>query len=398
MSRVVGKNINELVACSMKIAIDIRPLTDKHQTGVAEYIKQLLAALFELDHENEYILFANANKKQKKYLPNWNYRNVRFCQTRIPNKLLNISMYLFGWPKLDKLISKDKIDIFFFPNLNFWSVSKNVKTILTVHDLSFMIFPNFFNWKMRLAQKLCSPRKKILKSNKIITVSNSTAQDVTEITNIDPEKTITIPLGIDKNLSPITDIEILGNARQKYNLPKKFILYLGMIEPRKNIPTIIDAFHKLCEAGSTNIHLVIAGAHGWKYKKITKRVQNSKYKDRIHFCGYIDKKDKAALYSLAEIFVFPSFYEGFGLPPLEAMACGTPVITTNSSSLGEVVDDAAILVDPYNINDLYHAIQQILKKKELQNTLKDRGFKRIQQFSWRTSTENLLQLFYKTNK
>ncbi|MCK4525681.1 MAG: glycosyltransferase family 4 protein, partial [Candidatus Andersenbacteria bacterium] len=175
--------------------------------------------------------------------------------------------------------------------------------------------------------------------------------------------------------------------RKKYNLPKKYILYLGTLEPRKNIIGLIKAFEIL----NTKYKLVIAGSKGWLYEDIFKIVKNSPAKDNIIFTGFIDDKDKAALYGLADLFVYPSFYEGFGFPPLEAMAAGTPVITSNFSSLPEAVGDAAITVNPYNIDELTKAIEMVLFDEKLRDILIERGYKKVKNFSWEKCAKETLE-------
>jgi glycosyltransferase involved in cell wall biosynthesis len=181
-------------------------------------------------------------------------------------------------------------------------------------------------------------------------------------------------------------------VKDKYNLPNSYIFYLGNLEPRKNVETLIMAFSELEDE---SINLVIAGSQAWKYKKIYKLWQNSPAKKRIKFLGYVDAEDKPALYSLAEIFVYPSIYEGFGLPPLEAMACKTPVITSFNSSLVEAVGKAGLLVDPNNYNDLAKTIESLLVDKNLQNAFIEKGLDQSQKFRWENTAKQVLALMKK---
>ncbi|MCK5332349.1 glycosyltransferase family 4 protein, partial [Candidatus Parcubacteria bacterium] len=185
---------------------------------------------------------------------------------------------------------------------------------------------------------------------------------------------------------------------EKYNLPKKFILYLGTIEPRKNITGIIRAFEKLkvghFKMSSTvkDCKLVIAGSKGWLCQDVFNLAMNSVVADDIFFTGFVDDEDKAILYKLAEIFVYPSFYEGFGFPPLEAMQNKTPVITSNVSSLPEAVGGAAIMVDPYNINELERAIENLLSDENLKNNITQKGIEQTKKFSWSRCAEETLAI------
>jgi glycosyltransferase involved in cell wall biosynthesis len=183
--------------------------------------------------------------------------------------------------------------------------------------------------------------------------------------------------------------------REKYNLPHKFILYLGNIEPRKNLGGLIRAYNHLRreQPDLSEYKLVIAGATGWKIGDTFVELNNSPYKDDVIFLGYVDKNDKAALYNLATVFVYPSFYEGFGFPPLEAMACGLPVVTSNISSLPEIVGGAALTIDPYNVQALSQAMIQVLDNEGLRDELSIKGLERAKNFSWQKTAQQYLDLF-----
>jgi glycosyltransferase involved in cell wall biosynthesis len=296
-------------------------------------------------------------------------------------------MHFFKIFSLDKLLGG--VDIFLIPNFLFFNLSKNAKRILIVHDLSFEIYPEFFTGKSRLWHYLINPKKICQQADIIIAISENTKEDIINLYDIDPEKIKVIHQGLNEIfLNQISDEE-KKSAIRKYNLPKNYIFYLGNLEPRKNVTSLIAAFEKI---NDLNLHLVIAGGSAWKYKKIYNLARQSKAKDRIKFLGYIDHKDKPALYSLAKIFVYPSIYEGFGLPPLEAMACGTPVITSHNSSLVEVVGPAGLLIDPNNINDLTQAIQSLLTDPKLLNQLKDRGSNQVKKFNWPKAAQNILNI------
>ena len=189
--------------------------------------------------------------------------------------------------------------------------------------------------------------------------------------------------------------ERLAAVRKKYNLPAKFILYLGNIEPRKNIGGLIRAYNLLRREQSElgEVKLIIAGATGWKINDTFSELQASPYKADIIFLGYIDQADKVGLYNLATVFAYPSFYEGFGFPPLEALACGLPVVTSNISSLPEIVSAAALTVDPYNIKVLSQALVAILTDENLRNELSRRGLERACAFSWEKTAREYLAVF-----
>lgn len=367
----------------MRIGIDVRPLMNKNYSGVSWYAFNLLKALFELDKENQYLLFYNSSKKVD--LPEFNQDNVKYVSFRYPNKLFNLSLVLFGWPKVDKLIGG--VDYFLVPNLHFISLSNQCKKIMVVHDLSFIRFPEFFSWQMRLWHRLVLRGKILKQADYIIADSKNTKNDLINLLRI-TENIITVAyLGVDNRFKPVTpDDNRLGQIKLKYNLPDKFILYLGTLEPRKNIESIIEAY----DSQNSDYYLLIGGNKGWKTKRIYELAQEN---DKIKLLGYIDEKDKPILYNLATCLIYPSYYEGFGLPLLEAMACGCPVIAGNNSSQGEVVGQAGLLVDPYNINEIKQGIELILNNYQLRERLIHQGLERAQSFRWENTAKQILELF-----
>lgn len=376
----------------MTIGIDIRCLLGEKHTGVGEYTMGLLRSLFLIDSKNKYNkykLFCNSFRKNKIIDIFRNFKNVKVYNFRYPNKLLNFSLKYLRFPRIDKLIGG--VDLFFSPNVNFLSLSSSCKKVITFHDLSFERYPEFFSKKRQLWHKFINPRSLAEHSDLIIAVSNSTKNDLIQIYNIDSQKIKVIFSGIDKSFQPISDKNCLDIIRNKYKLPEKFILYLGTIEPRKNIEGLILAFNKLRQNSKIKHKLVIAGEKGWLYKQIFNCASKINYKDDIIFTGFIEDKDKPAVYNLAEVFVYPSFYEGFGFPPLEAMACGTPVITSSVSSLPEIIDNAGLLVDPYNINEITEAMMQVILDKHLRESFREKGLERVKEFGWERCAKEMLR-------
>lgn len=375
----------------MNIGIDIRPLMERHQTGVVVYTYEVLKNIIANDKKNNYFLFFNSFKKIN-HLLKFDHPNITYCEFRYPNKFFNLAMKFFGWPKVDKLINKKyqtKLNIFWMPNWQFIALSKNIKKILTVHDLSPILCPEFYSKKRRLWHKFINPAKLCQTFDQLIAVSKNTKNDLIKTLNIPEEKIKVVYSGI--NTQHIT--HNIQQIKEKYNLPNKFILYLGTLEPRKNIIGIIKAFEKLnSKAETQNLKLVLAGPKGWLYQDIYKIAKESPASDKIQFINYIDNEDKFTLYSLAELFVFPSFYEGFGFPPLEAMSAGTPVVASLSSAVGEILGNSALLVDPYNINELTSAMEQILTDEELKNKLIENGKKLAQKYSWERCGEEVLRI------
>ncbi len=369
----------------MRIGIDVRCLAEGKRTGVEEYTLSLLAKLFEFDRESEYTLFFNGWKKE---IPDFSwatkYPNVRLKVFHFPNKLLNFSLWYLRFPKLDRLIGG--ADIFFVPNLIFSAVSNKTKLVVTAHDLSFEMFPETFSWKRRLWHFFVNFRSLARSADKVIAVSQSTKDDLVMCYGL-PEKNITVILsGISQQFYAMSrnDNELV-RVQKKYHLPYKFILSLETFEPRKNILSLIRSYEALQNLGHPvfdKYALVIAGTRGWKCDEIFSVIVGSPYKEKIILPGFIADEDKTALYNLAGVFVYPSLYEGFGFPPLEAMACGTPVIASHSASLPEVVGEAGMLVDPYQPEELFQSLRQVLLDQEFADFLRRKGLERVALFSW----------------
>lgn len=382
----------------MNIGVDIRPLMDEIKTGVGEYTFELLNAVFSTDKNNQYWLFYNSNKNITANLPKWNYDNVHYIGLKWPNKLLSLLLFL-KIIKLDNLIVKNfrqrtdstlceaklKIQLWFTPNLNFTNISKNIPHVLVIHDLTNELYPHFFTKRQQLRYEIIQPKKQCQRANLIITPSENTKRDLINLYDINPDKIKVIYPGLAStfttNNTPPVDL-----VKTKYNLPEKFILFLGTIEPRKNINGLIEAFEQSYSKLPAPYSLVVAGAPGWKNKNIYNRAKTSPLKDKIRFINYINPEDKPALYKTATLFVYPSFYEGFGFPVLEAMANNLPIITSNRSSLPEITNTTAYLVNPNNPVDIAKGIIYILN-----NTKKQPIEYNIQKFSWDQAAKEWLE-------
>lgn len=376
----------------MRIGIDIRVLVEGKRTGVEEYTLNLLEYLFKIDRKNQYKLFCNAYRATSLDISQFQKcPNVKIYKFRWPNKILNLSFKFLKFPKIDKMV--DGLDLFYAPNILFFSLSNDCKNVVTFHDLSFEYYSNFFSLKRKSWHFLVNPRKIAQRADKIIAVSNSTKQDLIEKYNISSDKIRVIYSGINKNFRPINDKKILKKVQEKYYLPEKFILFLGTFEPRKNIEGLIFAFKKLKEKFKIPYKLVLAGERGWLSRNIFRLIKKFPFKQEIIPLGFIEDKDKPVLYNLASIFVYPSFYEGFGFPPLEAMACGVPTIVSSISSMPEITNGKAVLIDPYNISELSEAIYQILNDENLQKKLSRDGILQAKRFNWENSAKETFDLF-----
>ncbi len=372
----------------MRIAIDIRPLLERNRAGVPTYTAEMTRALA-ISGEHEYALFLNAaGLTVPADIPSVSSR-VSHHFSRYPNRLLNSGFAFLRAPKLEQLVGD--VDAVYLPNLNFVATKK--PTVVTVHDLSFVRYPRFFTPKQRLWHALVGAKKTLAGAAAIVAVSEHTKCDIIETFGISETRIHTVSPGVDARYAPQSQEEI-ERVRAKYSLPEKFFLYLGALEPRKNINAIIAAHEQAC----TDADFVIAGGKGWLYEKIFSRAAASKKRDRIRFIGYVDEVDKPGLYAAALSFVYPSFYEGFGMPPAEAMAVGTPVIASHATSLAEIVGDAGLLVDPYDHSELAAAMDAIAEQPTLAAHLRTKGFERAKKFTWESSAKKLADIFSSLRK
>jgi len=375
----------------MRIAIDVRGLGSPKQSGVGEYTLEILRALFEIGSEHDFVLFSSGTETVRRHvLDNLNlididrYRShVRHEHLPTPNKILNLGIVAQTSPKLDDLVD---CDIFFFPNLNYIATGRT-PSVVTLHDLSWKIFPHFFKARGQVWHRTVRPERTLSTAQAIITPSTSTKQDAIDQFGIDPEKMSVIPHGINHKLFQPKMLPQDHGIRSQYRLPEKYILFMGTIEPRKNLHALLDALDNQTTRQPDN--LVIAGGPGWRSDDILDRF---KQMTNVHYLGYVPHEHRPALYRAARAFVFPSIYEGFGLPVLEAMACGTPVITSHTSSLPETVGNAALLINPYNSNDIATALNELSRSDNLRADLVKAGLEQAQKFNWQKAAQKTLEV------
>lgn len=368
----------------MKIGIDLRSLHSGGISGVENYILNLLECLLEIDTANSYKLFYNSSRG---YIPrHFQFINSQVIATKIPNRLLNLSLKFLHQPKFERLLGD--VDCIFLPNANQFALRATTKLALTVHDLSPVVTPDFYNLKRRLWHSFLNMKKVVGRADIIFAVSEFTKQDLMHYFNVPEHKIKVVYPGVDHGaFNPQLKMSKLREARNMYGLPAEYILFLSTVEPRKNLIGLIEAFEKL-DAPS---HLVIAGKMGWKYKKILDKIATSKKRRFIKYLGYVHEKDKPPIIKLAEVVAYPSFYEGFGFVPLEAMAVGVPVVTSQVTSVPEVVEDAALLVDPYNTEDMAYALKQAITNSTLRQQLIAKGLAQAQKFTWQKSAKQILE-------
>ena len=399
----------------MDIGIDLRVLAGGSYGGIAQYLLGLLPELFRVDRSIKFkLFFSSGNSQARPFLrskvePWLGQENIRLFQFHCPNRLLFTSSKFFNSPKLDYLVQG--ADVFFSPHFFTAPLSPRCRSVVTFHDLSFIHYPEFFSWRKNIWHRFeMNPRRQAQKANRIIAVSQSTKDDLVNLLGVNPEKIKVIYSGISSDSK--SEIHPLENSRarsrgsrvggisdlllvkQKYNLPENFFLFLGTLEPRKNILGILKAFTYLKSTGQISKEgaLVIAGPLGWLYADIFKFYKVSAHKESIHLIGPVKEEEKGALYSLAKVFVYPSFFEGFGFPPLEAMAAGVPVVTSRVSSLPEVAGGASLMVDPYNIKEIAEAMKNLFLDQNLRDFYIKKGLERVKRFSWRMTAEKTLKV------
>lgn len=374
------------------IGIDIRMLARGSRTGIEEYTLKLLENMPDIDTGIRFKLFYNGWKKNRLDYEWLDKPNVDLCEFGIPNRLLDTASRFFGFPQVDALLGG--IDVFFSPHIFLAPTSSRCRKVVTFHDLSFERYPEFYSFQKNVWHSSMTPRLQAESADRIIAVSDSTRQDLVDIYGVLPEKIRVIYSGLDPDAGRRVSSEEKNRIREKYGLPENYILYLGTLEPRKNIVSLLKAFEKMKKDGvlkNSDFKLVVAGAKGWLYENIFRTAGNFSSKKDVVFTGFVQEEDKPALYAAAKLFVYPSFYEGFGFPPLEAMAQGTPVITSNISSLPEAAGNAAIMINPTNTDELLQAMKKVLTDAKLSQKLAVLGKERARAFEWRKCAEETLK-------
>ena len=386
----------------MNIGVDLRALSGGTVSGVTVYLRALLLELFQLDNRNRYFLWFNSAKEKVPTLNLPHSPRFKIIHTRHSNRQLNLGLSLRGKPFLDRLIldaeerKGEKLDLFWLPDPRPVALSPNCKLVATIHDLSPALYRQFFSLKTRFWHKLLRMKKIAERADQIITPSQATASDLERLWNIAADKIAVTPLGVADDLQKTNP----GKVRQKYNLPEKFVLSLSTLEPRKNLGTLIKAFSDLKEEIDLPHELVLAGkvdrkifanpGVGGGRRDVACNVSTN---NAIHFPGFIEEKDKAALLSAADAFCFPSIYEGFGLPALEAMKVGTPLLASNIPAVKEVCGDAAQLIPPKNADAWRVALQKVLTDAELREKMSKDGLKQAKKFSWERTARKTLKAF-----
>lgn len=363
----------------MTIGFDAsRAFTDK-KTGTENYSYQTLSRLAKIDRKNQYYIYLASQEDVLRGWPD----NFKFVT--IHNHLL--------WTQIGLALHTfiDPPDILFVPSHTLPIIRKlGLKTLITVHDLGAQYLPQTHQLKQRLYLNFMTYYQ-LKSATGIIAVSQATKKDLIKKVGIDPKKITVIYEGYDKEL--YQPLPLQQSILQKYQLkPNSFFLFVGTIQPRKNLTRLIQAFANYLKISSTQDKLVLIGSKGWLSDEIYTLPKQLNIETRVLFLGYIKDKELPYFYSGAKALLFPSLFEGFGIPILEAMACGCPVLTSNISSMPEVAGNGAILVDPYSINAIANGIKDITKPQTRAKLIK-MGFQQIKKFSWEKSAKETLTLF-----
>jgi glycosyltransferase involved in cell wall biosynthesis len=370
----------------MHVCLDVSPTAQKH-AGLGRYAGEIARVLAQDQAEISLSLFYNCHGQA----------SLPADISHLPHKTVNIGnkpwrmgvllSQLLRWP-MDNTFGATEI---FHATNHLLAHFKYARAVYTLHDLIFLRYPEHHLPYNRWYLTLTMPRY-LRAADVIITPSECSRRDVLEFYKIPDSKIKVIPEAAGPHFKPNRDPATLNRVRQKYHLPEQYILHVATIEPRKNLERLLEAFKSLL-VDWPDLRLVLVGKKGWLYDSFFRKLQALGLQERVILPGYVEEADLPAFYHLAELFVFPSLYEGFGLGPLEAMACGAPVISSNASSLPEVVGQAGLLIDPLDTTALVAALRRVLSSPELRADLKQRGLIQAQKFSWEKAATELKAIY-----
>jgi glycosyltransferase involved in cell wall biosynthesis len=374
----------------MNAGIDAFPLSMKSASGIPNYVRNSLSHILSIDSSNEYFLYS----KNPIFFQNVENSKRRF-KNGVTDGATSYGNTIWLFTRGVCMMKKDNIDLFWGTRQMLPPyLPKGIKKVLTVYDLVWYYYPETMDRYNLLISKLLFKRS-IKKADHIITISQATAKSLQDVLHVPSDK-ITIAYPAADGFSRLDKIASAEYISGKYGVNKNYVLTVSTVEPRKNLKTLLRAFSGLKNEG---FQLLIAGASGWKNSGIYAEYKKHDFSERdVKFLGYISDDDMNRLYAGASLFVFPSIYEGFGIPPLEAMASGTPVITSNVSSLPEVVGDSGIMITPYDVAAWTEAIRNTLSDKSKCDDMIKRGIERAKMFSWEFSAQQALAVFRKMTK
>lgn len=369
----------------MRIGFDATALPAR-PVGAGRYIIRLVRALAALGAEDELVVFVQDSRRPLIDAPG--LEHVHWIETPEISPALRL---VWEQTMLPRLANRASLDLLHSPHYT-RPLQLPCASVVTFHDMTFFLYPQlhtrakrlFFPWMMRISAR---------RADAIIADSESTRRDAMNILHIPEEKISTVTLGIGEEFRRITDEALLEDCRRRYQLPQDFFLYVGLVEPRKNLPLLLDAYAQLLLQEDAPA-LVVVGRFGWMSEDVFRQIEALRLQDRVVFTGYIPDQDLPLVYNLAHTLLYPSRYEGFGFPPLEAMACGTPVITTAVSAMQDQVGKAGLLVPPQDVQALCQAMRQILHDRVLWQSLSAQGQHQAQKFTWNQTALKTRQIYH----
>jgi glycosyltransferase involved in cell wall biosynthesis len=359
----------------MHIGIDASPLP-LEPVGAGTYIIQLIRALVEINSEHD--LFVFLHRTRLPLFDDLPGGRIKFIPISDSTPALRLIWEQVGLPALARQCELDLLH-----SLHYTSPYKlPCLSVVTFHDMTFFMYPHLHT----ISKRLLFPfyiRSSARRANALIAVSETTRRDAIRILAIPEQKIVTIPNGVSSDFRLITDQRLLGECRRKYQLPDNFILFVGTFEPRKNLPLLLRAYRRLLDE-DTGHHLVLAGNQGWMTGEVWKTLKDLRLEEFVHLTGYIPLSDLPMIYNLARVFIYPSLYEGFGLPPIEAMACGTPVIASAIPVNQDHIGDAGLLFLPDDEQSLFENLSRLINDRQMQAELSAKGRERSKGFTWRS--------------
>lgn len=371
----------------MRIGIDYTAAVNQ-SAGIGRFVRNLVEAVTEMDSRNEYVLLHAAPNPgcvaDPPSAPNVSVRALRFSE-----RFMATLWHRLEVPLPVELVT-GPVDVFHSPDFVLPPVRRAVR-LITIHDLAFLTYPECAHERLRAYLEYAVPRS-AARADYIITDSENTRNDVICLLDRDPDEVFVVPGGVDPMFQPASADSVAG-LREQYQLTQPYVLAVGVIEPRKNYPRLIQAFGRLRAQTGVPCQLVIAGGLGWLSEETLRQAEQSAYPGDVRFVGYVPDRQLPALYTGAEVFAYPSLYEGFGLPVLEAMACGTPVVCANTSSLPEFATDAALLVPPEDPHAIADALETAWMNRSERERLRAAGIRRVQDYTWQQSAERLVQIY-----
>jgi glycosyltransferase involved in cell wall biosynthesis len=377
----------------MRIAIDYSAAVNQ-QAGVGRLVRNQVLALAELDHDNDYrLVYARPNRGRVPEFPI--ARNFSRHEVGVRERWLTILWHRANLPLPADWLS-GPVDLYHSPDFVLPPL-RHARGVLTVHDLAFLMRPDCADERLRTYLEGVVPRS-VQRADFIVADSENTRNDLVVLLGVAPASIAVVPGGVEARFVPITDAVVLRTARRRLRVgDAPFVLAIGVIEPRKNLNRLMDAFFALKQRGAVpaDLKLVLAGGKGWLFDGIFEHHAASPVRDDIIMPGFVPDQMLPAIYSAASVLAFPSLYEGFGLPILEAMACGTPVVASLASCLPEVAEGAALMIEPTDVDGLSAALELALLDTALRARLIEQGRQRAAKYTWQSAAELLLQVYKK---